>query len=238
MKISIQSARSPTTGKILPRSRLPKSQHGVVLVIALILLVVISLLAVTSIRNASSNASVSGNVRTTELASQAAEIALRHCERSVLEILTVAAGNPDPYVTGFTNILPEATPPNWQTMANWDSVSANVYPLPLNMVNQTGMVPTTYKRAPECMVERMTVATLTIRTPTVPAVPAVPAGPRNVPPAVPAVPAVPATFNTVVDQNSSYLITARGFGPEVVIDPTRGRPVGSEVWLQSQITIK
>ena len=219
MKISVQSALSPTSRKILPHSRLAKSQHGVVLIIALIVLVVISLLAVTSIRNASSTISVSGNVRTTELATQAAEIALQHCERSVLQILTDNAGNTDDYVTTFTDddILSEATPPNWQKPTMWDDTSSNkVYPLPLIMVNQTGMV-TTYKRAPECMVERMTVATTVAK-----AVPAVPAGPGGDPSAVPAVPAQYAVDpdsdvdpNSDVDPDSSFRITARGFGPEV-----------------------
>ena len=240
MKISVQSALSPTSRKILPHSRLAKSQHGVVLIIALIVLVVISLLAVTSIRNASSTISVSGNVRTTELATQAAEIALQHCERSVLQILTDNAGNTDDYVTTFTDddILSEATPPNWQKPTMWDDTSSNkVYPLPLIMVNQTGMV-TTYKRAPECMVERMTLATTVAK-----AVPAVPAGPGGDPSAVPAVPAQYAVDpdsdvdpNSDVDPDSSFRITARGFGPEV--EKGAGRPVGSEVWLQSQIKIR
>ena len=240
MKISVQSAPSPTPRKISPHFRLAQSQHGVVLIIALIVLVVISLLAVTSIRNASSTVSVSGNVRTTELATQAAEIALQHCERSVLQILTVAAGGTDDYVTTFSddNILSEATPPNWQKPTMWDDTSSNkVYPLPLIMVNQTGMV-TTYKRAPECMVERMIVATTVAKT--VPAVPAVPAGPGGEPSAVPAVPAVPAKYDidpdSDVDPDSSFRITARGFGPEV--EKGAGRPVGSEVWLQSQIKIR
>ena len=194
----------------MPHSRLAKSQHGVVLIIALIVLVVISLLAVTSIRNASSTISVSGNVRTTELATQAAEIALQHCERSVLQILTDNAGNTDDYVTTFTDddILSEATPPNWQKPTMWDDTSSNkVYPLPLIMVNQTGMV-TTYKRAPECMVERMTLATTVAK--------AVPAGPGGDPSAVPAVPAQYAVDpDSDVDPDSSFRITARGFGPEV-----------------------
>lgn len=62
-------------------------QNGVVLIIALILLVVISLLAVTSLRGAGSAESISGNVRTTELATQAAEIALRHCEAAALKVV-------------------------------------------------------------------------------------------------------------------------------------------------------
>jgi len=240
MKISIQPTPGPAPRKISPHSRLAQSQHGAVLIIALIILVVISMLAVTSIRNASSTVSVSGNVRTTELAIQAAEIALQHCERSVLQILTVAAGGTDGYVTTFSDdkILSEAQPPNWQNITMWDGTSSKVYALPLSMVSQTGMVATTYKRAPECMVERMIVAKVVAKT--VPAVPAVPAGPGGEPSAVPAVPAVPAKYDidpdSDVDPDSSFRITVRGFGPEV--EKGAGRPVGSEVWLQSQIKIR
>ena len=35
-----------------------------------------------------------------------------------------------------------------------------------------------------------------------------------------------------------YIITARGFGPEVAVaDAARSRPVGSEIWLQSSIEL-
>ena len=68
------------TGRNLPRARQRHSQRGVVLIIALVMLVIISLLAVSSMRNSGSTEEVLGNVRTTELATQAAEIALRRCE--------------------------------------------------------------------------------------------------------------------------------------------------------------
>ena len=55
----------------------PLHEKGVVLIVSLIVLVVISMLAVTSLRNVSSSEMISGNVRTTELANQAAEFALR-----------------------------------------------------------------------------------------------------------------------------------------------------------------
>jgi hypothetical protein len=38
---------------------------------------------------------------------------------------------------------------------------------------------------------------------------------------------------------STFVITARGFGPEVAaVDSTRSKPIGSEVWLQSTISLK
>ena len=123
-----------------------------VLIIALILLVVVSLLAATTVRNAGSNEAVAGNVRTSELATEAAEIALRHCEASVLKVL----GGNDVYVTTFAaaNISDTGMPTQWQLPANWDKQTTAVYVLPLSLLNQSDML-TTYKRSSECMVEKM-----------------------------------------------------------------------------------
>lgn len=191
----------PTAKTAILRGHLRCHQKGVVLIISLIVLVVISLLAVTSLRNAGSSESVAGNARTTELATQAADIALRYCESSVLNVM----GGPAAYATTFVaaNILEGSEPPKWQDMSRqtgWDSVSTAPFVLPLSSVNQAGMTFDIYKRPPECMVEK-----------------------------IPAVTTGTSTF---------YVITARGFGPEVApADASRSRPVGSEVWLQSRIEI-
>ena len=136
-----------------PLTRPPHTQKGVVLIIAMIMLIVVSILAVTSMRNAASTEALAGNVRTTELATQAADIALRHCESSVVEINSVAGGATPSYATTITaaDILPAATPPNWQNTSTWDSVSANVLVLPNALVGGNG----TYKRPPECMIENI-----------------------------------------------------------------------------------
>ena len=183
----------------------PGSQQGVVLIIALILLVVISLLAVTSMRNAGSAESVAGNVRTTELATQAAEIALRHCESSAIQLATnTASSELTYYSTNFpiSSIAPISSA-LWQSTATWDSSSANTATYVLTTATFAVGGTTTYKRAPECMVELMSGG--------------MPTGAANVTP-------------------SAFVITARGFGPEVAAGS--GRPQGSEVWLQSTIEIQ
>ena len=199
----------PVTGPIVdappPGSARRAAERGVVLIIALILLVVISLLAVTTMRNTGSTESIAGNVRTTALAFQAAEIALGHCERSVGNAIL---GGAAAYTTTFTitNILPPTsttTTPEWQSAPTWDSTSTATYVLPLSSVNQAGMTATTYQRPPECMV-------------------------------VP----LPVMLSTGVSSTSSFVVTARGFGPEVAAaDASRSRPVGSVVWLQSTIEL-
>lgn len=188
----------------------PSAEQGVVLVIALILLVVMSLLAVTSMRSATSSEGISGSVRTTELAMQAAEIALRHCEASATKVSRILGGDTTSAEATYSttlveaNILRATTSVAWQSTATWDSSSTDTYVLPLSLVNQASMPMATYKRAPECMVESL-------------------------------------TGTTPVAGTASYVITARGFGPEVpalAVATTRVRPVGTEVWLQSTIELQ
>ena len=172
----------------------PQGQHGVVLVMALILLVVISLLAVSSLRNAGSSEIVAGNVRTTELANQAADIALRYCESIALKMVN-------------DGVTPDGMPDQWKTPAIWDSPntselwdgsSTSAFVLPAELVNQAGIRYDTYKRPPECMIEKLPTGT-----------------------------------------SMSYIITARGFGPEVAAaGAARSRPTGSEVWMQSHIEVQ
>ena len=187
----------------------PRRQHGVVLVVALVLLVLISLLAITSLRNAGSSENIAGNARTTELAFQAANIALRHCEASVLEIQKNAYRKnlnlppEETYVTTFTaaNILPATYPPAWKKMANWDNAPTAAFVLLPLAVKENAAAAPTYSREPECMVEELL---------------ATPAGTSKL-----------------------YIVTARGFGPEVAkVDSARTPPSGSEVWLQSHIEIE
>ncbi len=170
-------------------------QRGIVLIMSLIMLVVISMLATMSMRNATSSEAVSSGVRTTALASQAAEAALRYCENTTFQIRSGTAAP-----AGF-NILDTSTPPLWQSTANWDQVTTSVFLVPLATVNNADGY-AAYKRSPECMIERVPVV----------------------------------TASGAVSNTSTYVITARGFGPEVV--STAGiRPVGSEVWLQSTIEL-
>ena len=182
--------------------RHPK-EHGIVLVMAMIMLVVISLLAVNSMRNATSTESVLGSVRTSQLASQAAEIALSHCEYSVNDVVNSAGV----YTTTFTssNILPTSTIPNWQSTTIWDTTSTvAIYILPIASVNLSGMTSTTYLRPPECMVERL----------------------------------ARMGSSGVITTSSSFVVTARGFGPEIpAANAGRSRPMGSVVWLQSTIQV-
>ncbi len=207
------TALHPSTQCPVQHARAAKSGHsqqgqrGVVLIVALILLVVISLLAVTSMRGASSAESIAGNVRTTELATQAAEIALRHCEKAAIRHTKVTlGGSTDPDLLNYdvqgldnTKMIWANTAVQWRGTATWDSTATSTYVLTTTTLGTLGAG--TYKRPPECMVESL-------------------------------------TGTTPVSTSAAFVITARGFGPEVAAaDSSRTRPQGTEVWLQSTIEI-
>lgn len=214
MTMPARTANRPAT-RTQVSNVLHSSQRGVVLIISLILLVVISLLAVTSMRNAGSSESVASNVRRTELATEAAEIALRFCEEHVVKVMSTSpppATTPTLPTTPATPIILAPTdPPKWQdksTSTGWDSKdspAAVSAPLLDSKVNPAGIAKT-YQRPPECMIE--------MQFP-------------------------PGGISTNLTRTSSFVITARGFGPEVLpADSARSRPQGSEAWLQSHIQIQ
>ena len=187
------------TSKNTARSQ-RRYQHGVLLVVVLIMLAVLSLIASVSIRGASSSEQVANQSRLKYLAQQAAEAALRYCEAQV-----------QAYTLDNTKgFAPQAAPVgapvvySWEAMNNWDAVDAALNPfvatgnlkiVSFNASGDTGTA-TYFKRPPECMSQYMAVA------------------------------------NTKL-----FVTTARGFGPEVAAKDGNA-PVGTEVWLQSVVTMK
>ena len=185
------------------------AQRGIVLILALIMLVVISLLTALAVRNATSSEAVNSNVRQTQLASQAAETALRYCEDAVTTFLAASTATltftSPPSSTSFTldatylQDMVSGTPTS-MVAANWDTTTAanRILVIPAVSVNRVGIT-STFSRPPECMVNRLSPSTST-------------------------------------NYWKNFAITARGFGPEVApADSTRSRPTGSEIWMQSSI---
>ncbi len=194
-----------------------RAQRGVVLIMALIMLVIISLLTAVTVRNATSSEGISSNARQTQLATQAAEAALRYCEQGVLEVLSASTSTyafnvvVPPSASTVTlsathfQAAPITTTPTSMIASNWDSaaptVTASILVLPVSSVNRAG-ISTTFSRPPECMIERLSPSTSTL-------------------------------------YSKNFTITARGFGPEVAAaDANRSRPVGSEVWMQSTLELR
>lgn len=196
------SRMSKLPAKALPLCPAMASERGVVLIVALIILVIISLLATFSIRNAVSTEAVSGNVRTTQLATQAAEAALRYCEDGVAQ----GFGTTPSFVV--SPILPSSATPKWKDLANWDTSTSLTAGTPTYVITVPSTIvggSVTFQRSPECMVERMDVV----------------------------------SASGAVSTTSTFIITARGFGPDVAaVDANRKAPTGSEAWMQSTISFK
>lgn len=131
-----------------------KSQQGVVLIVALILLVVLSLVSAAAIRGSSSAELSTNNARTQTLAMQAAEAALRYCEKATLNFMTGAGATPS--LTPEAAPATAATPYRWQTLTNWDGTGSgtNITTLVSADVNdRADDAGKLYKRYPECTVQ-------------------------------------------------------------------------------------
>lgn len=129
--------------------RSPGSPRGIILAVVLIMLVVISLMAATSMRNALSSEGISGNIRLNQLATQAAEVALRYCEAAVVQIVNNTGS-----IVALPAIQDLDTSPKWAGgTATWDVTPSVAFALPLAAVNDGAT--SIYLRPPECMVERL-----------------------------------------------------------------------------------
>lgn len=139
-----------------PFSRLSKatrSSRGVILVVAMFLLIALSLIAVTSIRGAGSMELSTNNTRSQALAMQAAEIALRYCEKRAINTMTSAA------VDLPIDLKPAAsTDFYWQSTTLWDreivpGIAPVITVLPTTLLNDRSDGAELYKRMPECMAQ-------------------------------------------------------------------------------------
>ena len=107
-----------------------KKEGGFVLAVSMIFLVVMTVLAITAIRKATLDEKVSGNLRAQEVAFQAAEKALRFCER----VIDLAAGSTticqtrNNTITVYENPagveyndedVRQNFPTRWNQIANW-----------------------------------------------------------------------------------------------------------------------
>jgi len=131
-----------------------RAQGGVVLIVAMVMLVIIGLMSVSVMRGALNADLVANNARSQTSAMQAAQIALRYCER-----------NSDPSKVGPVTILDAPAdddgnlhtpgPTNWNNFANWFGSSPKRFQLTGDIMKSDGssFVP---DHMPECMVEKTT----------------------------------------------------------------------------------
>ena len=122
---------------------LPKQQHGVVLVLSLIILSVLTLVAVTGMRTSVTEEKMSGNIRDRELAMQAAESAMREAT-TVVDAFTAKAD-----LTGLNGLLDISDPEEqyldygtWTNAANYteapDLGSGTLADIPKRIIKYIG----------------------------------------------------------------------------------------------------
>lgn len=116
-----------------------KQIQGIVLPIALIMLVIISFAGLMAARNSASYEQFSNNMRTNQVARQAAEAALRYCERAAIDKAESTGDSTyseavdkvytaDPVLTNIDQGI-------WNSKANWGSTGANLITVNLTYTN-------------------------------------------------------------------------------------------------------
>ena len=132
-----------------------------VLPIALIMLVIISFAGLMAARNSASHEQFSNNMRTTQVARQTAEAALRYCERVAIDhaenegagfsesskiVTTVLASDSESDIKTGT----------WNTKSNWDD-GANLIPVTLSLGDTvTDEAKARYaKNTPGCIIQQL-----------------------------------------------------------------------------------
>ncbi|MFK7963745.1 MAG: hypothetical protein AB8C46_07245 [Burkholderiaceae bacterium] len=131
--------------RIIPKRLNPRAgQQGVALAVALILLAVIGLSSVAALNSGLYGGLVANNLRSNQLAVQAAEMALRVCEKQAIAGGAAVPIQPLPANTS-------GTPVQWATAATWNNVA---FTLPDGIVNSPSSE-IRYVQAPQCLIEQM-----------------------------------------------------------------------------------
>lgn len=132
-------------------SRRQSREHGVALMVALVMLVIIGIASVSIMRGALSSDLVANNTRVQTLAMQAAQIALRYCED---EVVKLSQG------TATTVIVLTNSTDAWNALPIWaDDARVNTVPAQYMESTDSTFVPTTM---PQCMVESRTMSGKTV----------------------------------------------------------------------------
>lgn len=123
----------------------PVRQRGIVLAVALILLAVIGLGSVAAMNSGLFGGLIASNLRSNQLAVQAAELSLRYCERLAMM---------DPPGIVIQPLPPVNTdqPTLWTDMTTWTNGTALTLPADAINSSQSDDV---YPTAPQCLVEAM-----------------------------------------------------------------------------------
>lgn len=134
-----------------------RKQHGVTLIITLIMVVVIGLTAAAAMRGATASERVVNNIRMLNLAQQYAEAGLKYCETQ----LTLVSGSRTTSLADSAISVTLVASPLWAVSTTWTSSPTAVTSVPAAFVTSTNsaFVPA---QLPVCFAERSVVGTGTV----------------------------------------------------------------------------
>ena len=193
------------------RARHRPGQQGVVLAVSLIMLMMLSILASVSVRGASGSEQIANQSRQRALAQQAAEAALRFCEQQVQ-----ANADADPATIGFA---PEAAPVGAGVPFSWEPGAAGAGQAAMSNWDANSAAENPY-----------------FATNNLKAVVFAAQGDAALFTYFRRQPECMSQYVTPAN-NLLFVTTARGFGPDVEGKTNGNIPVGTEVWLQSYVTL-
>lgn len=138
-----------------------RAQHGVVLVVALIMMAVIAVSSSIALKGALSQDMVAANQRSRSVASQAAEAALRYCEASV------TATNMTGAQVNIQRAPPVATEevPFWARPDTWAGGGGSIYVVKIPGDFKFDGSDTAYNRPPECLIQQVSLGAMPARDP-------------------------------------------------------------------------
>lgn len=117
------------------------NQHGIALVVVLVLLVATSILAIVVLRSSAMQERMSANLRDRSLAFQTAESALRYAQDQVLAAGTWDTAIPDADDCATLGICPTGSNPNWIAVPTSAYDSARLPAPPEYWIEYLGMGP-------------------------------------------------------------------------------------------------
>jgi Tfp pilus assembly protein PilX len=188
-------------------------QKGITLIVVMIMLVLISLASTSAIRSSGNSESIANNARTQSLAFHAAEVGLKFCEDVVLPHMEATVA--------YYKSLPSATATTPTLVSGFVLNTAPTVVPGVDPPYLWKAITTTWDLTSSVVINVVDLSNINASTTDI-----YNAYKRS--PECLAEYSIPGNFSRAV-------ITARGFGPEVASG--RGKPIGTEVWLQSTLQV-
>ena len=123
--------------------------RGIALPVTLIFLLVMTIIGVAAIRNVTLEEKMAGNLRSQQLAFEAAEQVLRYCETLVQELSISHVAFPPHLPQGPIGDGINQGKNHWELAENWRSDAVSIG-LPSHVARSVGLV-----KPPRCMIEKM-----------------------------------------------------------------------------------